>query len=197
MPSVGGLWNTRPVPWFRRRPEVVVVQEAGTGNIDLILDEARRTEDALHQLHSAMDQRAGVLLGFSGVLVTVGVTSGAGERVPVLALLLALVLVASAAAASAWPLITHPMQTINPGALAEGYADTDRATTVTVVTSQIAWIVDQSERRLRRKTVAVRVAALLLVGSVLTVTVGTILEGWPQVVSATDATASPAGGEQG
>lgn len=158
---------------LRRR--AVVVEQPPPSTAGLILDEARRVETLWHQLHASMDQRAGVLLGFSGVLVAMSFTTDVTGRLPAWSSTLALLLVCGAALCAASPLLSRSMQTLSPGDLAEDYSTAPHAAVVDVVTSQVAWIVDEAQRRLRWKTWAVRVAALLLAASVLTVTAGSIV----------------------
>lgn len=141
-----------------------------------MLVEARRVESLWHQLHATMDQRAGVLLGFSGVLVAMSFTADVSDRLPPWASVGALIMVCGAALLSAAPLLSQSMQTLSPGDLAEDYSAAAPEDVMDVVTSQIAWIVDRAQSRLRWKTVAVRGAAVLLLASVLAVTLGSIVD---------------------
>ncbi|MFC8192372.1 hypothetical protein ACFUMH_12015 [Cellulomonas sp. NPDC057328] len=161
-----------------RRPQVVVVHDPAPSTADLLLDEARRAEQTQIQLHAAMDQRAGVLVGFAGVLVGIMLTADS-SALPAWTRTVALVMASAAALVSAVPLAMPTMNTVSPAELVERYHQDDRDDVVAVVTDLTAWVVQGAGEQLRGKRRLVLLAAALLVTSVGATAAGRILELWP------------------
>ncbi|WP_309134120.1 hypothetical protein [Cellulomonas sp.] len=162
----------------RRRHQVVVAPGPAATTADLLLDEARRAEQTQIQLHAAMDQRAGVLVGFAGVLVGIMLTADSGA-LPAWARALALVMASTAALVAAAPLAMPSMNTVSPAELVERYHQDSRDDVVAVVTDLTAWVVQDAGEQLRGKRRLVFTAAALLVLSVGATAGGLILDLWP------------------
>lgn len=159
--------------WSTHR-DVTVTTLPTPGADELVLDEARRTEASVLALHSNLDQKAGVLLGFAGVLVTL--LAGTSTVLPAWARVAAALVATLAGVSAAVPISARPPGLVAPVALlTEGVAERERADAVSVVTNAIAFLVVDSMEKLRTKNRWLRAAAVLLGVAVFVVLVGLIV----------------------
>lgn len=158
----------------RRQADPAVAPDTGPTAADLVLDEARRSETSLLSLHSNLDQKAGVLLAFAGVLVTL--LAGTVESLPTWSRASSAGIAALAGVVAAILIGTKPSGLLSPSGLVnEGVASFPRAAAVRFVTDALAFLVADATDKLDRKTLWLRVAAILLGISVVVIVVGLIV----------------------
>jgi hypothetical protein len=146
----------------------------GPDAAELVLDEARRTETSLMASHGNLDQKAGVLLAFAGVLVTL--LAGTVNSLPTWSRAASAGIAAIAGVVAAILIGTKPSGLLSPSGLVnEGVPDLPRADAVRLVTNVLAFLTVDATEKLDRKTLWLRVTAILLGISVVVVVVGLIV----------------------
>lgn len=136
-------------------------------SLDILLEVVReeRTKQIAH--FDALDNKAGIVLGFAGLLITLA------PDVPLLALLPALTAAGTAAAFALMAFWPRPHATLKPTPIRKYLAAEDRFTrlrlfdTLEVVANTISDDLTTKARRLKRALIALTVAAALFAVGIL------------------------------
>lgn len=162
--------------WFQRSSDATTDVAGSTSAYAVLLDEARRSETTQRELHSAVDQRAGVLIGFAGVLVTLLLSGDARGFMPVWAWVTSTAMAGVAALAAAYPMTMKLPATLSAAGLLQKYGDASTEEVIRTVAGSAAFLAAKAQDSLSVKAGWVRAAAIVLAASVAVSVIGTIVD---------------------
>ena len=136
-----------------------------TGSLDLVLDEARIEREA--QLHhfDSIDQKSGIVLGFSAVLVAVAPSEGLLVAVGRVSAAIGALLALASFLPRKYPVLSLRV-------LRDKYRNSEPVFTKRRLLDSMIYMVEEASRGLERKGTLLRLSTVFLAGAVLLVAAG-------------------------
>ncbi|MGH3498965.1 MAG: hypothetical protein ACRDP1_16010 [Nocardioidaceae bacterium] len=139
-------------------------------SLDVVRGELDQRVAEQQQRSSDFDNRAGLLLGFAGVLI------GLGTAGPLAVHLAGQVLAAAAGGAATWSLMPRISAAVSPRQLRNRYLAQDVETTKLSLLDTHIYLYEADDQRLTSKARRMRLAAALLALAVLLMLAGSIVD---------------------
>lgn len=136
-----------------------------TGSLDLVLDEARIEREAQLRHFDSIDQKSGIVLGFSAVLVAVAPSEGLLVAVGRVSAAIGALLALASFLPRKYPVLSLRV-------LRDKYRNSEPVFTKRRLLDSMIYMVEEASRGLERKGTLLRLSTVFLAGAVLLVAAG-------------------------